>query len=62
MPKYPQKLIDQAHDLAFRGEIPNKVIAKKLKSSWPKIFNDDAKIDNQLPLYFVCKARQWLLG
>ncbi len=31
MSKYPQKLIDQAHDLAFRGEIPNKVIAKKLK-------------------------------
>ena len=31
MSKYPQKLIDQAHDLAFRGELPNKAIAKKLK-------------------------------
>jgi hypothetical protein len=56
MPKYPQKLIDQAHDLAFRGEIPNKVIAKKLKSSWPKIFNDDAKIDNQL--HYILYVKQ----
>ena len=31
MPKYPQKLIDKAHDLAFRGELSNKAIAKKLK-------------------------------
>ncbi len=31
MPKYPQKLIDKAHDLAFRGELPNKAIAKNLK-------------------------------
>jgi len=28
--KYPQKLIDKAHDLAFRGELSNKAIAKKL--------------------------------
>ena len=56
MSKYPQKLIDQAHDLAFRGEIPNKVIAKKLKSSWPKIFKDDAKIDNQL--HYILYVKQ----
>ena len=29
--KHSQKLIDQAHDLAFRGELSNKAIAKKLK-------------------------------
>jgi len=29
--KYSQKLIDKAHDLAFRGELSNKAIAKKLK-------------------------------
>jgi len=28
--KYPQALIDKAHDLAFRGELPNKEIAAKL--------------------------------
>jgi hypothetical protein len=28
--KYPQKLIDKAHDLAFRGELSNKAIAAKL--------------------------------
>jgi len=28
--KYPQKLIDKAHDLAFRGELSNKQIASKL--------------------------------
>ena len=28
--KYPQALIDEAHDLAFRGELPNKEIAEKL--------------------------------
>ena len=28
--KYPQALIDKAHDLAFRGELSNKAIAKKL--------------------------------
>ena len=26
----PQALIDEAHDLAFRGELPNKEIAAKL--------------------------------
>ena len=31
MSKYSQKLIDKAHDLAFRGELSNKAIAKKLK-------------------------------
>tara|TARA_R110001592_G_scaffold28591_4_gene104659 strand:+ start:359 stop:658 length:300 start_codon:yes stop_codon:yes gene_type:complete len=31
MPKHSQKLIDKAHDLAFRGELSNKAIAKKLK-------------------------------
>ena len=30
MPKYPQKLIDQVHDLAFKGDLSNKEIAKKL--------------------------------
>ena len=29
--KHSQELIDQAHDLAFRGELSNKAIAKKLK-------------------------------
>jgi len=29
--KHSQKLVDQAHDLAFRGELSNKAIAKKLK-------------------------------
>jgi len=28
--KYPQALIDKAHDLAFRGELSNKAIAAKL--------------------------------
>jgi len=28
--KYPQALIDKAHDLAFQGELSNKAIAKKL--------------------------------
>jgi transcription initiation factor IIE alpha subunit len=28
--KYPQALIDEAHDLAFRGELSNKEIAAKL--------------------------------
>ena len=28
MSKYSQKLIDKAHDLAFRGELSNKAIAK----------------------------------
>ena len=31
--KYPQALIDEAHDLAFRGELPNKEIAEKLNLS-----------------------------
>ena len=31
--KYPQALIDKAHDLAFRGELPNKEIAEKLNLS-----------------------------
>ena len=30
--KYPQKLIDKAHDLAFQGELSNKAIAKKLEA------------------------------
>ena len=30
MPKYPQELIDRAHDLAFKGDLSNKEIAKKL--------------------------------
>jgi len=29
--KHSQKLVDQAHDLAFNGELSNKAIAKKLK-------------------------------
>mgnify|MGYP003627071374 FL=1 len=48
MPKYPQELIDRAHDLAFKGDLSNKEIAKHLKSFWPEIFKDDAKIANQL--------------
>ena len=31
MPKHSQELINEAHDLAFRGKLPNKEIAKKLK-------------------------------
>jgi len=30
MPKHSQELIDQAHDLAFKGDLSNKEIAKKL--------------------------------
>ena len=30
MPKHSQKLIDKAHDLAFKGDLSNKEIAKKL--------------------------------
>ena len=29
--KHSQELINEAHDLAFRGELSNKAIAKKLK-------------------------------
>ena len=30
MPKHSQELIDRAHDLAFKGDLSNKEIAKKL--------------------------------
>ena len=56
MPKYPQELIDRAHDLAFKGDLSNKEIAKHLKSFWPEIFKDDAKIANQL--HYILYTKQ----